>query len=78
MFDKDMREALAKDAAMLEGMGAGEQTLAFVSPGAGMRLTNAAKGLWEVFDGDKVVKRGLTLDQADALVFELQSSPMGF
>lgn len=73
-MDAEMMKALEADAAMLEAMGAGEQPLAFVSHGAGMRLTNAAKDLWEVFDGDKVVKRGLTLDQADALVFELQSS----
>ena len=73
-MDKDMMRALEADAAMLEAMGADEQPLAFVSPGAGMRLTNAAKGLWEVFDGDKVVRRGLTLEQADALVFEIQSN----
>ena len=73
-FDKNMMAAIEADAAMLESMGAGEQPLAFVGSGAGMRLTNAAKGLWEVFDGDRVVKRGLTLDQADALVYELQST----
>lgn len=73
-MDKEMMRALEADAAMLEAMGAGEQHLAFIDPGVGMRLTNAAKGLWEVFDGEKVVKRGLKLDQADALVFDLQSN----
>ena len=68
-----MMEALEADAAMLEAMGAGEQPLAFVGEGAGMRLTDGSKGIWEVFNGDKVVKTGLTLDQADRLVYDIQS-----
>ena len=72
-MDRDMMRALEADAAMLKSMGAGEQPLAFIGDGFGMRLTNATAGLWEVFDGDNVIRSGLSMDGAEALLFQLQA-----
>ena len=65
-MDKEMMEALAKDAAMLEEMGAGEQLLAFEGHAVGMRLTNGTKGLWEVYDRHgNILGKDLSLSEAD-------------
>ena len=72
MFDKDMREALAQDAAMLEAMGAGEQPLAFSDNTISMEMTNAKKDLWKVTDsGGKVYGKNLSLKRADDLFCKL-------
>lgn len=54
-MDSQMMDALAKDAAMLEALGAGEQPLEFwAASGASMTLADAAENLWSVIDPDGV------------------------
>lgn len=71
-MDKEMMDALAKDAAMLEAMGAGEQSLEFWHrSGASMVLIDAAKGLWSVIDPDGVTAGvNLTRQMAESMISE--------
>tara|TARA_R110002111_G_scaffold170520_1_gene236233 strand:+ start:107 stop:322 length:216 start_codon:yes stop_codon:yes gene_type:complete len=65
-MDRDMMRALQMDAAMLEAMGAGDQPLAFEGHAVGMRLTDAANDLWQVYDhSGNTLADGLTMDEAD-------------
>lgn len=70
-MDRDMMRALQMDAAMLEAMGAGEQTLAFEGHAVGMRLTDAANDKWLVYDYyGNVLGSELSMEEADAMLSE--------
>jgi hypothetical protein len=73
-MDKAMQDALAMDAAMLESMGAGPQTLAFETPEYGMELTDAQLGKWQVYDElGAIYGENLTADEARNLIARLTS-----
>lgn len=73
-MDKEMMRALQMDAAILEAMGAGEQPLAFESHAVGMRLTDAANDLWEVYDhSGNILGANLSMDEADDFLSGKQS-----
>ena len=71
-MDEAMQDALAMDAAMLESMGAGPQTLAFEGPEFCMELTDALLGKWQVYDGlGAIYGDNLTKEEARALISSL-------